>query len=316
MATKNNTNELQQKKLELEIKQLKRSSWKSLDKWSGLITILATLFLAFFAYRSGIFDLEKSTLENRKSTLEFENAKLEFSKANLKKDIYDFEKQKKITKDSLRIYRDSLALSEKSLKENSLKINYLNTAFGEERNKSKNLEIEKIYNEFRYFDPYELNKRNTFFSLSNKFFDDYRGVFVLFGPPYNKLIENPKYNIDEIFPNMRSVELEKVALLSKISINKNDSMLIKFEITDTLLIPYSSPIIVYIKNANKIIYSGIYTTRRIAKVCNCKEDLIVINVKGLKPMKYEVTYGLFHQGSLIENYRPLFFFKKEQVEIK
>ena len=139
----------------------------------------------------------------------------------------------------------------------------------------------------------------------------------MFGSGDNALkLQDLNFNFDEIFTNVRYVELDKVAKLSKISINESDMMFIKFEITDTLLKPYTSPIIVYLKNGDKIVSSGIYTSSRMLKNCNSSGEIIEIDVKKLKPMKYEVTYGLFHQGSLNEYNQPLFFIKKEQIEIK
>jgi hypothetical protein len=311
-------NSLEREKLEAEIHLLKKSWWKQIDNWKSILTIMATtliaLFSFLFSYQTGLFDLNKATLEYRKSALEHEFIILEIKKENIEKEISLFNKEKMIIIDSLNYLKEKI----------KNKTNEYDTIFHaliKERNSSKLLQKQNLFNYLRTYEINELNKIDSYNNLKrnyNKGLAKTSFSSTIYGYNNALLKQGFNFDIDEIFVNVEYEDFDKIAKIYS-TVIANDTLKIAFEIIEPLMISNSTPLVVYIKDNDKIVYSAFFHLKQFnekqKKDCyKCKDEVILVDLKGLKNKTYKLIFGTFHQGSLIQN-KPLFFVKNENIKI-
>ncbi|PKP02925.1 MAG: hypothetical protein CVU11_10150 [Bacteroidetes bacterium HGW-Bacteroidetes-6] len=308
--------QLEKIKLALEVRQMQIKFWKILTSIGAIVGFLAPTAAIVFAFYTGWFDLEKNNLENSKKILTIENYKLEYEQHILQLNVDSFNDQKRKIKDSIIFLTKQLGIMSDSLARTKASIDELSFAITNEKQKTKNLEIENIRSTLMYHSQYEYEKILSYLTLTKKYFKP-SGVFVYVGEKFNTLISTMSdFNVNEIFPKTNFIDIEDVAKISKPTEIRHDSLFIEFEIQNLELLKYSSPVVVTISNGKDLSYTGFFTTRRISEECKCKSDFIAIDISNLAKGEYTLTYGLFHQGSLIRANIPLFFYKRVSLKIE
>jgi len=159
--------ELEQKKLELEIKELKRH-WLKNPKYLGiLLTIILAIISLAWTLTSGVFDKKYQTLKLEKASLQFE-----INNFNIKRD--SVKKEFNILNDSLRKLKYALKRKEYDLFQRIYELGKL---------KSENNEyleqIEFYKEQLHFFSNFNKQIGITDEALEGKYEDDYESAVGL-----------------------------------------------------------------------------------------------------------------------------------------
>ena len=152
--------ELEKKKLQLEINKLNRAWVLKIDFWKVIITVVALIFSAYWTYTSGILDVERSRLKLEKAELKKEIEEFEDRRTLLKKEIQSGDSTKIVLEEQIAFYKkkesefkkklvllgDKVKLSEKE-KELIREENVKDKNFYIEKLKEKYAESTKFYNQ-------------------------------------------------------------------------------------------------------------------------------------------------------------------------
>ena len=96
--------ELEKKKLELEIKKLNSPWFKNIEFWKVIIPTLAVLISLYFTFGRGLIDAEKTKLEIQKEQLKLDISRFEIKSADLTTTINSKDSAKKLLEEQLLEY--------------------------------------------------------------------------------------------------------------------------------------------------------------------------------------------------------------------
>lgn len=314
--------ELEIEKIKEEINKLRKSSWKSPERWTSVLTICATIILAYFTYQSGIFDKQKNTLDNKKSLLELENFKLEFDKKVLNQEISDFEITKIQIQDSIKLLKDSLNNLKSEIKDKELLYSKIESESALMKNEMKNLNKTQFIRHLINYSPHDVEKVNAYENTLSILKGNHSGLLAMGAPNMESEYKNKIYTPEDLFKKINYVSLDKITKEIEV-LTLNNELVISYIINQKYISYYSTPIFVMISQNKQLLYLGLYNTRQIPDDIvvkgdfECMREKFKIDISKYKNGTYLLRFGFFHQGSLFTQHfkTPLFFQKEDVIKI-
>lgn len=222
MNMERRTDDLQYKKLQLEIIKLSTPWYRNIEFWKVVIPTLAVLLSLYFAFGKGIIDHEKTRLEIQKEQLKLEVLQFQIQKIDIQKGVDSIYREKgRLTEQLSRIQfsKDSILSKYNQVAQHLSSLNKENKYLHLDQQAQKDFYISRIKGEYSLREEYliQLNASeklvkvlevdNAKLTAQNNFF--------------NKRIELSNKDVEEI--NM--LTKESVDSVQKRLINRTDKLI-------------------------------------------------------------------------------------------